>query len=144
MRNRKSLNVAVLCLIALLIAISGGCAKKVAEAPWPTPPPPPPSRPTATLSADPNIIQREKSSYLTWNTTDATDVWINRGIGAVSFSGKLSVSPSSSTTYRLTAKGEGGTATHAVRVTVTAPKAPPGEPGQGNPAQGPVSRDRKP
>jgi len=50
MKNRKSLNVAALCLFALLIAISGGCKKKVPVAPPEEPaPPPPPPKPTATV-----------------------------------------------------------------------------------------------
>ena len=129
MKTRKSLNLAALCLFALLIAISGGCKKKVPVAPPEEPPPAPPAaKPTATLSANPATIQKGKSSTLTWSTTNATNVSINQGIGDVSTSGSRSVSPSSSTTYTLTAKGEGGTASASARVTVTTPPPPPPPP----------------
>lgn len=130
MNTRKSLNLAALCLFALLIAISGGCKKQVPVAPEPEPPPPPtpPAKPTATLSANPTTIQKGKSSTLTWSTTNATNVSINQGIGDVSTSGSRSVSPSSSTTYTLTAKGEGGSDSASARVTVTTPPPPPPPP----------------
>ena len=129
MKTRKSLNLAALCLFALLIAISGGCKKKVPVAPPEVPPtPPPPAKPTATLSADPATILKGKSSTLTWSTTNATNVSINQGIGDVSTSGSRSVSPSSSTTYTLTAKGEGGSVSASARVTVTTPPPPPAPP----------------
>ena len=126
MNTRKSLSLAALCLFALLIAISGGCKKKVPVAPpEEPPPPPPPAKPTATISANPTTIEKGKSSTLTWSTTNATNVSIDQGIGDVSTSGSRSVSPSSSTTYVLTAKGEGGTDTASARVTVTTPPPPP-------------------
>ncbi|MDE2757688.1 MAG: peptidoglycan-associated lipoprotein Pal [Acidobacteriota bacterium] len=129
MKNRKFLNLAALCLFALLIAISGGCKKKVPVAPpEEPPPPPPPPKPTATLSANPTTIQKGKSSTLTWSTSNATNVSINQGVGDVSTSGSRSVSPGSSTTYTLTAKGEGGSVTASARVTVTAPPPPPPKP----------------
>ena len=129
MKTRKSLNLAALCLFALLIAISGGCKKKVPVAhPEEPPTPPPPAKPTATLSADPATILKGKSSTLTWSTNNATNVSINQGIGDVSTSGSRSVSPSSSTTYTLTAKGEGGSVSASARVTVTTPPPPPAPP----------------
>ena len=46
------------------------------------------------------------------------------GIGAVETSGSRSVTPADSTTYRLIAKGTGGTQDATARVTVNAPPAP--------------------
>jgi peptidoglycan-associated lipoprotein len=50
------------------------------------------------------------------------------GIGAVQPSGSQSVTPADSTTYRLTAKGPGGTQDATARVTVTQPPPPPPAP----------------
>src|SRR5215813_6879028 len=99
----------------------GACKKKVA--PPPPPPPPPPPAPTASLSANPNTVDKGQSSTLTWQTTNATDVSID-GIGAVQPNGSQQVTPTDSTTYHLTAKGAGGTQEATARVTVNAPPAP--------------------
>src|ERR1700686_2015964 len=101
----------------------GACHKKAA--PPPPPPPPPPPQPTASLTASPDTIDKGQSSTLTWQTTNATDVSIDQGVGAVQPNGTKQVSPTDSTTYTLTAKGEGGTQTATARVTVNAPAPPP-------------------
>lgn len=111
----------------LVIALSavmmlGACKKKAA--PPPPPPPPPPPAPTASISVDPNTIQKGQSATLSWQTTSATDVSID-GIGAVQPSGSQPVSPAESTTYHLTAKGAGGTQEATARITVTQPPPPP-------------------
>jgi peptidoglycan-associated lipoprotein len=59
---------------------------------------------------------------LTWRTTDATSVSID-GIGDVPTSGVKSVTPSTSTSYHLVARGDGGSADATARVTVNAPPA---------------------
>jgi peptidoglycan-associated lipoprotein len=104
------------------IMMLGACKKKVA--PPPPPPPPPPAAPTASLTANPDTIERGQSTTLTWQTSNATDASID-GIGAVQPNGSQQVSPSDSTTYHLTAKGPGGTQEATARVTVTAPPPPP-------------------
>jgi peptidoglycan-associated lipoprotein len=98
------------------------CHKKVA--PPPPPPPPTASAPTASLSANPNTINQGQSTTLTWQTSNATDVSID-GIGPVDMSGSRQVSPADSTTYRLVAKGSGGTQDATARVTVNQAPAPP-------------------
>ncbi len=98
-----------------------GCAKKPAPAPAPAPPPP---APTASLTANPETIERGQSTTLTWQTSNATDITIDQ-IGPVEANGSKSVSPTESTTYHLTAKGPGGTQDATARVTVTAAPAPP-------------------
>ncbi len=116
--NRKWFFV-VLALAAMLMVTA--CNKKVAPAP-PPPPPAPAAAPTASLTANPATIQAGGSSTLTWKTQDATEVTLE-GFGNVGPSGSQMVTPTASTTYRLTAKGEGGSQDATARVTVTA--APP-------------------
>ena len=113
-----------LTLVVMLGAILfwGACHKKVA--PPPPPPPPPLPSPTASLSANPNTLEKGQSTTLTWQTTNATDVSID-GIGAVNANGTRQVTPAESTTYHLIAKGEGGTQEATARVTVSAPPPPP-------------------
>ncbi len=110
----------IFALCAMLFL--GACHKKAA--PPPPPPPPPPAAPTASLSASPDTVQKGQSVTLTWQTTNATDVSIE-GIGAVQPNGSQQVTPSDSTTYTLTAKGDGGTQQATARVTVTSPPPPP-------------------
>jgi peptidoglycan-associated lipoprotein len=110
----------VLALSAIMVL--GACKKKAA--PPPPPPPPPPAAPTASLTANPNAIEKGQSTTLTWETSNATDVAIE-GIGPVKPSGSQQASPTESTTYTLTAKGAGGTQTATARVTVNAPAPPP-------------------
>jgi peptidoglycan-associated lipoprotein len=110
------------------ILLLGACHKK--QAPPPPPPPPPPAAPTASLTASPETIDKGQSSTLTWQTTNATDISIDNGIGAVQATGSRQVSPTESTTYTLTAKGDGGTQSATARVTVNAPPPPPPPPTQ--------------
>jgi len=115
----------VLILTLGAVLFLGACHKKTP--PPPPPPPPPPAAPTASLSADPNTVQKGQSTTLTWQTSNATDVSID-GVGAVQPNGSQQVTPTDSTTYTLTAKGAGGTQTATARVTVTSPPPPPPPP----------------
>jgi len=108
-----------LCAIMFLAA----CHKK--QAPPPPPPPPPPPAPTASLTASPDTVDKGQSTTLTWQTTNASQVSIDNGVGNVQPNGSQQVSPTDSTTYTLTAKGDGGTQTATARVTVNTPPPPP-------------------
>jgi peptidoglycan-associated lipoprotein len=114
--SRRKTAVAVVALALLLVA--AGCARR--ETAPPPPPPPPAPAPTASLSANPSTIQQGQSTQLTWRTENADQVMIE-GIGPVDRSGSRSVTPTESTTYRLVARGPGGTQDATARVTVTAP-----------------------
>jgi len=85
--------------------------------------PAPPAPPTASLVADPVAIDLGQSVVLNWRSTNATSVSID-GIGVVATNGTQTVSPSTSTNFHMTAKGEGGTTEANVRVTVRVPVAP--------------------
>jgi len=111
----------VVTLAAVLTGVLSfaGCSKKAAKATPPSTPPAPPA-PTATLAASPDVIQQGQSTTLTWQTENASDITI-QGLGTVPASGSRTVSPGSSTTYTLVAKGPGGTQDAAARVSVNMP-----------------------
>ena len=106
-----------LALALAVILTLGACKKK--EAPAPPPAPPPAPAPTASLAANPNVIEPGQSTTLSWRTENATDVSLE-GMGTVEANGSRSVTPTGSTTYRLIAKGAGGTQEATARVTVNA------------------------
>ena len=110
-------------LLAALIA-AGGCAKKAKPLPPPEAAPAVvrPSAPTAELVATPTLISAGDQVRLTWRTTDANIISINT-IGEVPTTGVKTVTPTESITYRLVAKGDGGSAEATARVTVNAPPA---------------------
>ena len=64
--------------------------------------------PTASLNVGPPTIDRGQSATLTWNTANATTVSIDHGIGVVAASGAITVSPTLTTFYTLTATGTTG------------------------------------
>lgn len=122
--TRSKLETTLFAGILVGVLSLAGCNKKAAKA---TPPsPPPPVAPTATLAANPAVVEQGQATTLTWNTENASDIAI-AGIGAVSGSGSKTITPSSSTTYTLTAKGPGGTRDASTRVTVNqkVAQAPP-------------------
>jgi len=113
----------------LALAFVAGCKKKVPPPPPPPPAPAPaPARPTVSLQANPTSINTGDSTTLSWTSTDATQLAISPGVGAVTAQGSTKVTPSDSTTYTITASGPGGSADSSVRVTVTAPPPPPPPP----------------
>jgi sugar lactone lactonase YvrE len=61
--------------------------------------------------AVPASIKPGAFSTLSWTTGGATSVEIDNGIGTVAVNGAVPVQPAATTTYTLTARGPGGTAT---------------------------------
>jgi peptidoglycan-associated lipoprotein len=127
-----------LTAMVALALFTAACAKRA-----PLPPPPPsggtggqtnngpgtpnaPGSPTATLTVDPPSIEIGQTAYLSWTTTNATDVSITNGIGTVAATGRQAVSPTESTTYTLTANGPNGSTTAVARLTIASPPPPPG------------------
>jgi peptidoglycan-associated lipoprotein len=84
---------------------------------------PRPARPTISISADPDAIQRGQSTTLRWNSSNASQVTIS-DLGTVPNTGSRVVSPSSSITYTATATGAGGSDAASTRVTVSEESAP--------------------
>ena len=121
MNSRNRILVPAVLLLAL-VAVAG-CKK---QQPLPPAAPPPPAvvapAPTAQITATPTVVSAGDQVVLTWRTTDATSVSID-GIGDVPTSGVRTVTPNSSTSYHLVARGDGGSAEASARVTVNAPPA---------------------
>ena len=126
--NHSKMKWTLIVLALAAVVVVGGCKKKSVPPVPPTAPPPP--QPTVALSVSPESVNRGGTATLTWSTKDATDVNID-GVGSVQPNGSQKVSPSASTTYRLTAKGPGGSADATARLTVVEPPPPPPEQTQG-------------
>jgi peptidoglycan-associated lipoprotein len=109
---------ASLSMLALLMALAG-CRHNVPAAKT-TPPAPAaqPAAPVASLTVSPENVQAGQSAQLSWNTQNASSITID-GVGTVAASGSKTISPSTSTTYHLMAKGDGGSAEASARLTVT-------------------------
>ena len=121
--HRKNSVLAGATLAAFLIVT--GCHHKQAAAPEPPEAPAATApAPTANITATPDTISPGQSSTLNWTTTDATTVSID-GIGQVPSSGTKAITPSATTTYHLTASGDGGSTDASATVTVNQPQAPP-------------------
>ncbi len=124
--GNKRFFLAILTILAAGLMLAGaGCSKKVAPPPAATPAPapapaPPPVAPSISFAASPSAIEQGQSSTLSWNSTNATEVTIDGGIGSVPASGSRTVSPTTSITYRARATGPGGSAEAEARLTVTA------------------------
>ena len=112
MQNRIRIFV-VLGTLATMLSL--GCAKKAAKVTPPSAPAAP--TPTATLAANPSVVQQGQPTVLSWQTSNATGITIT-GLGTLPSSGSRSLAPSASTTYTLVAKGAGGTNEASARVTV--------------------------
>ena len=108
-----------------VVVLAFGCKHPPkALPPQPPAPAPAPARPTVTLQASPTSINKGDSSTLSWNSTDATELTIEPEVGAVTAQGSSKVSPSESSTYKITASGPGGSASATATVTVNAPPPP--------------------
>jgi peptidoglycan-associated lipoprotein len=125
--RKSSSTFTILMLLAGLVVAGSGCAKKkVATVPPTAPPAPGPApakpsapAPTISLEASPATITSGQPSSLKWNSTNATSVTIDGGIGTVEASGSRQVTPAASITYTAKASGPGGSVTANARVTVT-------------------------
>ncbi len=123
-------------LLALSLSIfAGGCKKpkpvatKTPDAVTPAPPPPAakPAPVIRSFVVEPTSIIAGQSANLRWGVDNADSVSISGGIGSVQTSGSRAVSPDSTTTYRLTATGAGGTTEKSVTLSVSAAPPPPRE-----------------
>jgi hypothetical protein len=74
---------------------------------------------------EPQTIISGQSATLSWNTTYTDTCTISPDVGTVPASGSVNVAPTDDTTYIITAKGAGGTASTDVHIRVTEPTGPP-------------------
>ena len=122
-------NLTLLVAGVCLVGLSTGCKKKVAVALPPPPaavqeaPAPAPQVPTASITAEPGMVEAGQAVTLKWSTNNATTVTIS-GLGEVAAEGKQEVRPAKTTTYELVAKGPGGSAEASASVNVMAPLPP--------------------
>ncbi|MCU1284521.1 MAG: pyrrolo-quinoline quinone [Acidobacteriales bacterium] len=77
------------------------------------------SVPLITITASPDTIASGDSSTITWTITGATSATMD-GVGTIPLTGSQKVSPTASTTYRITAVGAGGSTSKTTTVTVAA------------------------
>jgi peptidoglycan-associated lipoprotein len=123
--NRQFRVLSFVVLAVAVLAVAGCDKKKTAPPATATAPvvaPPPAPAPVAQITATPNSISAGDQVVLSWRTADASSVSID-GIGDVPTSGVKTVTPTTSTSYHLVARGEGGTADSTASVTVNAPPA---------------------
>ncbi len=71
-----------------------------------------------SFSATASQIEQGQSTTLRWQTANASSVSINNGIARVDNSGQTTIRPQKSTTYVLTATGNGGTQQRSVNIIV--------------------------
>ena len=99
---------------------SSNCTASVTITCLPLPPVILPAPICDSFTASPSTITNGGTSQLAWQTSNATRVVINNGIGEVSADGTLSVSPTTDTTYVLTVSGtENRSVNCTVPITVT-------------------------
>lgn len=70
------------------------------------------------FSADTNEIMKGEIAVLSWNVSNAISVQIDNGIGSVANSGTLSISPTATTKYILTATNNDGMNSMEITITV--------------------------
>jgi peptidoglycan-associated lipoprotein len=112
--TQNRITIFLLATLATMLSLAG-CAKKAAKVTPPAPPEAP--APTATLDANPSVVQQGQPIVLSWQISNATEITIT-GLGSLPSSGSRSLAPGASTTYTLVAKGAGGTNEASARVTV--------------------------
>jgi hypothetical protein len=83
--------------------------------------PPAPASVDVSLHADPPSVEKGRPVALVWNSSNATSLDLEPGVGHVAAAGGVSLLPQDSTNYTLTASGPAGTKAASVYVTVTAP-----------------------
>ena len=77
-----------------------------------------------SFTGQPTSLVVGQSATLSWQTTGATSVTIDQGLGMQPANGTVMVSPSQTTLYTLTASGPGGQTSALFTLTVTAAGAP--------------------
>jgi chitodextrinase len=100
-------------------ALSGGVQATTQPLPVPV---------IASFSSSPASIITGQSSTLNWNVSNATSLSIDNGVGTVTGLTSVSVHPTVTTVYRLTASNSFGSSTAQASLTVTADTTAPSAP----------------
>ncbi len=74
--------------------------------------------PTVTIIPNPVTIFNGQSSVLTWGSSNVDTCTIEPGIGSVDLNSSITVSPTETTTYTITASGPGGVVTADTTITL--------------------------
>jgi hypothetical protein len=85
---------------------------------------PPRASPSVALSASPASAQAGQPVTLTWSSTNASSITLEPSVGRVAAQGSMTVKPSQSTTYTVTATGPGGSAHASQQITISPASAP--------------------
>jgi len=129
-------NIALGGILVMTLALVTGCQKKtpvIAALPVlpnaEVPEAPKLNAPTiAEFAVEPSSIERGQTAMLRWQVSDATQIYIDQGIGAVAATGQRRISPVESTTYALLARGLGGQASATATLAVMLPPPPVSKP----------------
>jgi hypothetical protein len=78
-----------------------------------------------SFSANKSSIEAGETAMLTWTTTNTSSVTISPDIGAVAVSGSTSVTPASTITYTLLAKGKSGNPISSTATITVMPRITP-------------------
>jgi G8 domain/FG-GAP-like repeat len=76
--------------------------------------------PTASAFASAETVLAGQTATLAWNTTNASTVTIDHGVGTVAAAGTITISPAATTTYTVTATNATASVTAAATIMVTA------------------------
>jgi hypothetical protein len=86
-----------------------------------------PTTPPPTINSfygNPGAVLSGNSAVLSWNVSNATSILIDQGIGPVSSTGTIAVTPFASTIYMLTATNSVGSVMAATQVTIISSMLP--------------------
>lgn len=76
---------------------------------------------SGSILATPDTIKRGESTQLRWNSFDATSIVITPNIGPVAPSGRITVSPTTTTTYTLKISNRSGSQTEGTATVFVVP-----------------------
>jgi len=102
--------------LSLAFTLMAGCIYPPAPVPSTTPAGGSPV--VTTFAVNPAIVDAGQTTVVGWVVTGAQTVSIDNGVGPVPFSGTISVVPSATTTYTLTAVNPAGSSSVTATVTV--------------------------
>ena len=109
--NKYKYFLGLIAFLLIVLVPATGCATTPAELTV---------KPTITsFAASPAAISQGQQTTLSWNVSGATEINIQPDIGTQGASGSLTLTPSATVTYTLTATNPVGSATSSATITVT-------------------------